>query len=151
MCLRDGVVFFNFRKFVYIFQLFVYNFSKKKLPPLKRILALPTYVKYALFLCYNHFFLTFLKWNTLQMNMFEIVRYLENDVRVCLMSDKKVFDTSLIVVTINARIVFLAAAHYNNDACLFFSLALRSLSSRRNRSCCRTESVIFLPQICCYF
>ena len=40
MCLRGGR-FFNFRKFVYIFQLFVYNFSKN-LPPLKHILALPT-------------------------------------------------------------------------------------------------------------
>ena len=28
-CVWEAVVFFNFRKFVYIFQLFVYNFSKK--------------------------------------------------------------------------------------------------------------------------
>ena len=41
MCLRGGG-FSNFQKFVYIFQLFVYNFSKK-LPPLKHILALPTW------------------------------------------------------------------------------------------------------------
>ena len=40
-CVREAVVFFNFRKFVYIFQLFVYNFSKKLLP-LKYILALLT-------------------------------------------------------------------------------------------------------------
>ena len=37
-----GGTFFNFGKFVYIFQLFVYNFSNK-LPPLKHILALPTW------------------------------------------------------------------------------------------------------------
>ena len=36
-----GAVFFNFRKFVYIFQLFVYNFSKN-LQPFKHVLALPT-------------------------------------------------------------------------------------------------------------
>ena len=43
MCLRGGVeVFTNFRKFVYIFQLFVYNFLKKP-PSLKHILALPTW------------------------------------------------------------------------------------------------------------
>ena len=41
-CVWEAVVFFNFRKFVYIFQLFVYNFSNK-LPPLKHILALPTW------------------------------------------------------------------------------------------------------------
>ena len=41
-CVWEAAVFSNFRKFVYIFQLFVYNFSKK-LPPLKRILALPTW------------------------------------------------------------------------------------------------------------
>ena len=35
-------VFFSFRKFVYILQLFVYNFLKKP-PPLKHILALPTW------------------------------------------------------------------------------------------------------------
>ena len=40
-CIRSGNSFFNFRKFVYIFQLFVNNFSKIELPPLKRILALP--------------------------------------------------------------------------------------------------------------
>ena len=32
---------FDFQKFVYIFQLFVYDFSKKLLPP-KHILDLPT-------------------------------------------------------------------------------------------------------------
>ena len=40
-CVWEVADFFNFRKFVYIFQLFVYNFSKN-LPPLKHILALPT-------------------------------------------------------------------------------------------------------------
>ena len=40
-CVWEAVVFFNFPKFVYIFQLFAYNFSKK-LPFLKHILALPT-------------------------------------------------------------------------------------------------------------
>ena len=43
MRLRGGSFFFNFQKIVYIFQLFVYNFSKKKLRPLKHILALPTW------------------------------------------------------------------------------------------------------------
>ena len=38
-CVWEAVVFFNFRK---NFQLFVYNFQKK-LSPLKRILALPTW------------------------------------------------------------------------------------------------------------
>ena len=42
-CVWEAAVFPNFWKFVYIFQLFVYNFSKKKLPPLKHILALPTW------------------------------------------------------------------------------------------------------------
>ena len=37
----EAVDFFNFRKFVHIFLLFVYNVSNK-LPPLKRILAFPT-------------------------------------------------------------------------------------------------------------
>ena len=37
-----AVVFFNFQKFVYIFQLFVYNFSKN-MSTLKNILALPTW------------------------------------------------------------------------------------------------------------
>ena len=41
-CVWKLADFFNFRKFVYIFQLFVYNFSNK-LPPLKHILALPTW------------------------------------------------------------------------------------------------------------
>ena len=41
-CVWEVEVFFNFRKFVYIFQLFVYNFSKKP-PTLKHILALPTW------------------------------------------------------------------------------------------------------------
>ena len=43
MCLR-GSILLNFWKFVYILQTFVYNFSKKKkLRPLKHILALPTW------------------------------------------------------------------------------------------------------------
>ena len=40
-CVWETVVVFNFQKFVYFFQLFVYNFSNK-IPPPKRILALPT-------------------------------------------------------------------------------------------------------------
>ena len=42
-CVRELADLYNFRKFVYIFQLLIYNFSNK-LPPLKHILASPTYV-----------------------------------------------------------------------------------------------------------
>ena len=38
-CVWEAVVFFNIWKFIYIFQMFVYNFLKDLLP-LKRILAL---------------------------------------------------------------------------------------------------------------
>ena len=47
MRLRDNR-FFNFRKFVDIFQLFVYNFSKKP-PPLKPLFSLPTWGQKFLF------------------------------------------------------------------------------------------------------
>ena len=49
-CVWEAVVFFNFRK---KFQLFVYNFSKK-LPPLKRILTLPTWGQKCLVSEYSH-------------------------------------------------------------------------------------------------
>ena len=45
-CVSEEVAFFNFWKFVYILQLFVYNFSNKILP-LKDISALPKWVKNA--------------------------------------------------------------------------------------------------------
>ena len=41
-CVWEFVVSYNFQKFVDIFQLCVYNFSKR-LPPLKRILVLQTW------------------------------------------------------------------------------------------------------------
>ena len=42
-CVSEAVVLFNFRKFVYIFQLFVNIFKKKETTASQHILALPTW------------------------------------------------------------------------------------------------------------